>query len=223
MDELSKKSPGDIAHSVAKGILSAILIAVYALPGGFMKHSRKFTQIGIVFFIFVCCIYPLDTFAWTPPFFIPGKDIPAAGAVFIGRVVSITEVKRDVGLVAEAKIDIVHTYRGINAKEGDYVYIRYNAESYKDYPAPVMEVHFTLGREVLFVLQQPVDGTKFDFDTDFQGGVDFALEVPLKDPQSYYPSEFLSKHTELPLKGLDCWYEKESINKSELEKLATGQ
>jgi len=171
----------------------------------------------IICALFVAALCPSVSLAYEPLAFELAKDVPAAGTVFVGRVVSIRELEPN---SAEAEIRVLEVYKGLSLNEGDSVYVDYNLFTPCDYPHPCIDLNPELGTEVLFVIREKVDSDRFRFDIFFQDGIDFALTIRDK---GHYDERYLSTDDDmdLELRGINCIYYGGPFTKNDLRKLSS--
>ncbi len=138
----------------------------------------------------LCILYLCSSAnAYMPPTPDIDEAIKTGKAMFVGRVVKISEKEREnnrTGTIAD--IELIQCYVGIKCQKGDKLFISYISDSLEE---SVLGIDFKIGREYLFIMQKPIENKEAYFNTDLVGGCDMAFEILIED-YPYLKNIFLS-------------------------------
>jgi hypothetical protein len=154
--------------------------------------------------------------AYIPPMMSPEEAIKGGRVAFVGRVVRLEEIKRGGSITAEARLEVLECYYGIDCGEAKYVNMQYICETVVH---AMNSVPLHISDKYLIVLNIPIAGNEISFNSDdsyrAEGRpLDFIYRI-----DDVFPKDLLEKETmvlEYQYFGSDPY----NVKKSDFEKWA---
>lgn len=156
-------------------------------------------------------------FAYEPPTPSIASIIKDSKLMFVGRVVQLTEVKRDsFQTISVAKIKIIDCLFGADFSSDQEILLHYCSDTIQD---RAFSLNLLIGNEYLFLLNHNLNGKEANFNSGLDHGIDFAFQIDVEDSISNFNNKYLSKTDKIGLTNLYWPKQKEWINKIDIQRM----